>query len=112
MDWDPDDPFYEGYETAQDELGEGLDRVFDPEDELEERHVFPDADDIGLAGSFAHMMQDERDTELPPDIDEQNYRQAMELCTASGEARQADQRPFEAYVRQCIDTPGFFRRRK
>ncbi len=110
MDWDPDEAFEEGFEAAENMLADGFDRVIE-EDELD-KDIFPDADDIGLAGSFAHMMQDEKDLhDFPDDIDEQNWRQAMEMCTASGEPRQGGQ-PFEVYVRQCIDTPGFFKRRR
>lgn len=118
MDYDPDAPYEEGYMDAEADLGDDFDRIVTEEelfgDDLDEKDVFPDADDIGLAGSFAHMMQDERENaDLPEDIDEKNFRIAMSMCTASGEARRDnnDERPFESYVRACINTPGFFKRR-
>lgn len=119
MDYDPDAMWEEGYEAAQDELDGDFDRIVDEEElfgepeELDEKDVFPDAAEMGLVGAFAHMIADERDTELSEDLDEQNFRTAMSMCTASGEPRVdgPNDRPFEAYVRATINTPGFFKRR-
>lgn len=118
MDYDPDAPYEEGYEAGMEAASDDFDRIITEEelfeDDLEERDVFPDAGDIGLAGAFAHMMQDERRYfDLDPDIDDQNMRVAMSMCTPSGEVREdgPNDRPFESYVRTCINTPGFFKRR-
>ena len=128
MDYDPDAPYNDDYGDhhceSENDIGNGVDRIITEDelfnsDDLHESDVFPGADELGLAGSFAHMMQDESREpdedvyELGPDIDEQNMNLAMSMCTASGDAREdgPDDKPFESFVRTCINTPGFFKRR-
>lgn len=113
MDFDPDyifddDPVFEDPDQIVDE--EGLSA--DPDCPAD---VFPDGDDIALAGAFADLIQDEEKTrkyDLGRNTDRENYLLARSMCTASGEPRREEPTVFEDFVDYVINTPGYFRRRK